>query len=401
MKLAIAFPSTIRGGAEEHALTLASAAVKEGWQVYAAFPNTQETASLIEAFQAVGVDYRELNIADTNVRELKKVGDYLPQLARTLALLVKIKPDVVQLNLPYPDRCFGSLLACGLLKIPTAVVFQLVPPQFSLTPTILKVHAWARKRNQQWIAISQNNRRLLCDYFQLSQDQLTLIYNGTKIASDANDDSPQEIVKLRDRVREELGLSKTSKLLLTVGRLSAQKGYHDLIPIVAPIVSEFPEVKFIWVGEGEKKESLVKQAKLCGVAEHILFLGYRSDVARLLKAADLFVFPTYFEGLPFAPIEALANGLPIVASNASSLPEIVEDKVSGLLFPVGDKEKLLESILWALRNPEAMQEMACKAKLRARNFSQEKMIKDYIEVWQALSGKSLSFHYPSKLNNEG
>jgi glycosyltransferase involved in cell wall biosynthesis len=309
----------------------------------------------------------------------------LPQLARTIAFLLKIKPDVIQLNLPYPDRCLGPLIACGLLKIPTAVVFQLVPPQFSLTPTILKIYNWARARNQQWIAISNNNRQLLCDYFKLSQEQLWCIYNGTKNKSNFINCTPQEIAKLRSQVRQELGLSEDSKLLLTVGRLSTQKGYQDLPPIIAPIVEEFPQVKFVWVGEGEEKEFLRKQVKKYGVENSVLFLGYRSDVPRLLKAADLFVFPTYFEGLPFAPIEAVAHSLPMVTSNASSLPEIIEDKVHGLLFPVGNRDRLRESLLWALRNPESMQEMARNAKQQADKFSQEKMIQAYLDVWQKLA----------------
>lgn len=123
MKLLIMFPSTIRGGAEEYALTIASAAAKKGWEVHAAFPKTQETASLILDIEKSGVHYYALNISGSYVQGLKKVGEYLPQLARTIALLLKIKPDTIHLTLPYPDQCLGPLLACGFLRIPTAAVF--------------------------------------------------------------------------------------------------------------------------------------------------------------------------------------------------------------------------------------------------------------------------------------
>jgi glycosyltransferase involved in cell wall biosynthesis len=83
--------------------------------------------------------------------------------------------------------------------------------------------------------------------------------------------------------------------------------------------------------------------------------------------------------------EALAYGLPIVSSDASGIPEIVEDKVHGLLFPVGNRDRLRESLLWALRNPESMQEMARNAKQQADKFSQEKMIQAYLDVWQKLA----------------
>ncbi|WP_244329404.1 glycosyltransferase family 4 protein [Tolypothrix sp. PCC 7910] len=102
------------------------------------------------------------------------------------------------------------------------------------------------------------------------------------------------------------------------------------------MVEEFADVKFIWIGEGEQHKYLFKKLKECGLEDNVLFLGYRSDISRLLKAADIFVFPTHFEGLPFAPIEAMAHDPPIVASDASSIPELIEDKVHGLLFSVGN-----------------------------------------------------------------
>ena len=387
MKLLTILPSMMRGGAEEHALTLASAAAQKGWTVYAAFPPTNETASLVEDFQAKGIQYHPLSIENARPHRFQDVGQYLPQLARTIALLVKLKPDIVQVNLPCPDQCLGSIIACGLLKIPTTVVFHLIATRFIFSASVLKVYAWARARNQQWIAISNHNRKFICESFQVSSNNILLIYNGTKVTSDFIDCTPEQITSLRSQMRQELGLSQNSKLLLTVGRLNSQKGYQDLVPIVASVIREFPEVKFIWVGEGEEKEDLIQQVRKCGVEEHVLFLGYRSDVPRLLQAADLFVFPTYYEGLPFAPIEAMAHSLPIVASDASSLPEILEDKVHALLFPVGNRDRLQQSLLWALRNPDAMQEMARQAQIRAEDFSQAKMIKDYLDLWQKLGSK--------------
>jgi glycosyltransferase involved in cell wall biosynthesis len=386
MKLLIIFPSTFRGGAEKYALTLAQAAVKKGWDVCVGFPKTEETISLIEDFQKIQVGYHALQIADTGIRELKKIDKYLPHLARTLALLIKTKPDVVQIILPYPDRCLGSIIACALLKIPTVVRFALVPVKFSITPTISKVYAWAKKRNQQWIAISENNRQLISNYFQIPKEEILRIYNGTKVESNYLNLSEQEIADLRSQVRQELGLAQTSQILLTVGRLSTQKGYQDIIPIATSIINEFPNVKFIWVGDGEEQENLLEKVRKIGIEEQVLFLGYRSDVPRLLKAADIFLFPTYYEGgQSFALAEAMVYGVPIVSSNASGIPEIIEDKIHGLLFQVGDRDRLRESLLWALKNLESMQEMARNAEQHASNFSQQKMIQAYFDVWHKLA----------------
>jgi glycosyltransferase involved in cell wall biosynthesis len=211
------------------------------------------------------------------------------------------------------------------------------------------------------------------------------IYNGAKVTSTEIDGNQEERTTLRHQVRQELGISETARVALTVGRLDSQKGYNDLIPVVPHIIIEFPEVRFVWVGEGKQRDYLVNQVRDYGVEDKVLFLGYRSDVPRLLKSADLFVFPTHYEGLSFALAEAMTHGLPMVTSNASSIPEIIEDKVHGLLFRAGDSCDLLEAIRWALRHPDQMQEMAQQAQLRVQEFSQEKMIQQTLEVWQQLS----------------
>ena len=181
MKLLSIFPSTTRGGAENYALTIASAAAKEGWDVQAAFPKTQGTASLIQDFQKNGITYYPLNIAPVGGRHFKLFREHLPHFFKTISLLTKLKPEAVHLSLPWPERGVDTILACGQLKIPTIVVFQLFPHLYSYSSSRLKAYAWARSRNQQWVAISENNRQFICESFQLSTNQVSLIYNGTKI----------------------------------------------------------------------------------------------------------------------------------------------------------------------------------------------------------------------------
>ena len=100
-----------------------------------------------------------------------------------------------------------------------------------------------------------------------------------------------------------------------------------------------------------------------------------------MKAADLFVFPTYFEGgQSFVGSEAMAYNLPIITSDASGIPEIIDNKVHGLLFSKGDKEQLKQAIFWALKKPQAMQEMSKNAAMRLQDFSEEKMTKETLKI---------------------
>ncbi len=390
MRLLLIFPSTQRGGVEAYALTIATAAAKHGWEVYTAFPNTEGTASLIQDFQVQGVNYHHLEISEKSTNKLTAVVKHFLHLLRTVLLLLKIKPDIIQINLPWCDRCLGSILACGLLKIPTLVVFHLIPSQISISRIRLKLYAWGRARNQQWMAISKHTCKLVSESFKIPLEQVLCIYNGTKLIASTNSSDREDINTLRIQVRQELGLPETSQIALTVGRLHPQKGHIDLIPAIPHIIKEFPEVRFVWVGDGELREQLKHQVQEYGVEHQVLLVGYRCDIPRLLKSADMFVFPTHYEGQPFALLEAMAHGLPIVASDTSAIPEVIENQIHGLLFRTGDSCDLLENLRTAFRNPEFIQKIAQNASLRVQEFSEQKMIEETLMILSQFSCSCLS-----------
>ena len=294
MRLLIIFPSANRGGAENYALTIASAAVNEGWEIHAAFPKTEKTASLIQDFQDHGISYHALDIAPVGGRRFKLIREHLPQFFKTLVLLTRLKPDAIQLTFPWAYYGFDSLLAAGFLKIPTLVTFQLYPRRFFYSNGKIQAFAWARSRNQKWVAISENNRRFISESFEVPAAEISLIYNGTQINSAQSHLTQAQTDQLRQAIRQELGIPLKSPILLTVARLSRIKGYAELIEVVPAIIKEFPDVKFVWVGEGNLREYLIKRAETLGVEDNVLLLGYRLDVPKLLKSADLFVFPTPF-----------------------------------------------------------------------------------------------------------
>lgn len=407
MKLLVIFPSTQRGGVEEYSLKIASAACHEKWEVHGAFPETAGTASLIKDFTEKEITYHPLEIAEVSIPSWEEISEKnlgilsilpslivprlqfdlskLPHFLRSLLLLLQIQPDVVMINLPWPDYGMGSILACGLLKIPTLVVFQLIPAPLSLSNIKQKLYTWARKRKQEWLGVSQNNCQFICESFKIPIDELHCIYNGAK---EFTYKKPENLIELRTQVRQELGLSATSKIALTVARLSSQKGYDYLIPTIPHLCKEFPELKFVWVGDGEQREFLVNLVKEYGVHDRVLFLGHRSDVPRLLQGADLFVFPTHYEGQPFAVLEAMGYGLPVIASATNGIPEVIENHVHGLLTRTGDSCDLLEAIRWALRNPQAMEAMAKKSQLRVQDFSEEKMIQETLALLDTMVSRN-------------
>jgi glycosyltransferase involved in cell wall biosynthesis len=414
MRLLVIIPSRERGGAEEYALKVATAAARQ-WEVHAAVPTTKGTESLIADFKARGIACHLLDITEKHflatkeeplwktvrylhdgpvlrsvsafersLRTFKEGSRAIGQVVRTLSLLVRVRPDVILLDICWGTFGMGILLGCGLLRIPTAVVFQLYPFPFSFRKLRTNAYRWARARNQKWITVSENNRKLICDSFQARLEEILRIYNGVEVSPPQPEFEAEGNGSFRREVRWELGLPETARLALTVGRLERQKGYDLLIPAIPHIGKEFEDVWFVWVGEGQQRDILLRQLKDYRITERVKLLGRRSDVQRLMRSADLFVFPTRYEGNPFSLLEAMAHGLPIVTSNASGIPEIVQDGLHGVLFREGDSCDLLEALRWALGHPSQMQEMARKASERVLEFSEDKMVEQTLQVLQQL-----------------
>lgn len=394
MKFLMLLPSSVRGGVEEYALKIMVAASQQGWEVHAAFPQTEQTRSLIEDLTAKGIQYHHLAIAEGEPTQL----GWIIRFWRTLVLLLKLRPEVAQIVLPWIDRGFGSIMACGLLRLPLVVRFGLLPPYpVHQGNRRIQLANWARARNQQWVAVSHINRKLISESFQMPLEELRCIYNGTR--SITIDPDSESIHLIRQQVRQELELPETAQLAITVGRLAEQKGHTYLIPAIPHLSQEFPDLRFVWIGDGEERGNLGNQLQSYGVADRVLLLGYRSDVAKLLTAADLFIFPTCFEGHPSALLEAMAHRLPIVASNTSSIPEIIEHGVQGLLFRSQDSCDLLETLRWALRHPQDMQIMARNAQQRTQQFSVEKMFEETLGLLQSLAAQN-TLDQPASLLNE-
>ena len=379
MKLLIIFPSTQRGGAEEYTLKIARGVLQSGWEVHTAFPKTSETLSLIDDFTRQDIKYHQLNIADVGDNKFASFKVSLLRLSTTYQLLLKIKPDVVLLNLPAHHLGFIVLWLCGLLRIPTAVVFHLIAFPASFSPNKLRAYHWAKARNQKWITISDYNRKYLAREFNLDPQEFYCIYNGIE-----RDIARLDRDRLRSKIRKDLKTTKTSQLILTVARLHPQKGHDYLIPIIPEIIAKFPQVRFVWVGDGEYRTYLTDLLEKYQVKPYVSFLGYRDDIPDLLTAADIFLFPSYQEGLPFAILEAMVHSVPIIASDTGGIPEAIDRDRNGLLFSTGNSQELLQQLQWALNHPERMAQMAEAAKADVEKFSAAKMLEDTEKVLERL-----------------
>lgn len=182
-----------------------------------------------------------------------------------------------------------------------------------------------------------------------------------------------------------LDLPAGSRLLVTVGRLTVQKGHQYLIEAATEIVAACPEAHFLFVGEGELRESLQRQVQEANLASHIHFLGNRRDVPALLAAAEMFVQPSLWEGLSIALLEAMAAAKPIVATTVSGANEVMTSGETGLLAPPGDSQALAGAIIRFLNDPTQAQAMGQAAHTRVVTcFSAQHQTQEHLILFRQL-----------------
>lgn len=187
----------------------------------------------------------------------------------------------------------------------------------------------------------------------------------------------------RNKMRREWCVG-SGPLLLTVARLTEQKGHRFLIEALPALVAEWPSLICVFVGEGECRESLRALAREKGVEQFCRFAGARNDVVDWYAAADVVVLPSLSEGFPFVVLEALAMSRPVVATRVGGVPEIIHDGSTGLLVPSRNPQALESAVrkvlldpAWAVRMGQAGQK-----EVTAR-FTVGKMVQDTVKVFEA------------------
>lgn len=168
--------------------------------------------------------------------------------------------------------------------------------------------------------------------------------------------------------------------ILMVGRLADGKGFDVLLEALEQLPAE--ELSVYLVGDGPQREALEREIERRGFKDTVALLGYRSDVPAIMAACDVFVLPSYREGTPRVITEAMASGLPVVATDIAGIPEQVADGHSGYLIPPGDETALANRLEELVTSRERRQAFGTAGRERVTRFSDEQMIADLEAVYQ-------------------
>jgi len=224
------------------------------------------------------------------------------------------------------------------------------------------------------VAVSENVRERL-RRFAIPSRKITVIQNGVDTARFAS---------ARPVLRHELNLDGRT-VIGVVGRLSSEKGHKFLLRAAPRLIEEFPTVALVFIGSGPEQPALESLTRELNLQDRVFFAGFRRDMPQVYASIDILVLPSLEEGLPLTVLEAMAAGLPILASRVGDIGKIIVSGVSGLLIEPGSTDGLYGALVQLLRDPALRDTLRANARATVNSsFSVQRMAAQYLELYASV-----------------
>jgi glycosyltransferase involved in cell wall biosynthesis len=266
----------------------------------------------------------------------------------TLPALLKVidrkKIDVLHLH-GYGATTFGRL-AGAMRRLPIILHEH---ANLTDTPWFQKVADTALEPfTDIALAVSRSTADFVITARRIPARKVKVVYLGVPLEEFSRERSEEEI----RRAREELGIVPGDFAIGTVTRLHESKGNSYLVDAARLVLNERPYARFFVVGEGPLREPLEQQARALDLGERFVFVGFAKDVARVVSAFDVSVFPSLWEGTPLTVFEALAMGKAIVATDADGLVDVLTHEKDAIIVPKRDAPALAAGLIRTIDEPE-------------------------------------------------
>jgi glycosyltransferase involved in cell wall biosynthesis len=325
------------GGTEHATLRIARAAAERGYRNIAFY--REDSPVVGEFFRHAGLETAPYELAELSARRP------LPFVRNTLALRNAFRAHGVDLvHCADIDAALQVAPAGRLAGVP--VLCHIRNPWTSM----MRREALVLSTVDTFVFVSQDTWSTFA--YPVGASRGRVLYDGLDVQAVPDQAS-------RADVRRELGIAEGVPVIGMTARVSEQKDYMTLARAAKRVLDVVPDARFVIVGDHERHAAhrehfalVQRELERLGVAHAFIFTGFRSDVARVMGAFDVFVLSTHFEGLPLVILEAMAMQIPVVATAVNGIPELITSDSVGLLAPHEDDETLAGHLLGLLRDPE-------------------------------------------------
>ncbi|MCK5595328.1 glycosyltransferase [bacterium] len=359
------------GGAQEHTRILCAGLNKDRYRVVV----VTRPGSIVSHYREQGFEVVPVELRDNPGSTFKLLG-----------IIKRYKIHIIHTHNMLADRrgCVAGWL--GRVPVVVTTIHTLMNTnrfgEQKRGTSIYQYNFLLKHVSKKIIALSKEVKRHTQKELNLGDDRISLIHNASDLSK------LNKIVNKQEK-KKEFGIDEDCCVVGTVGRLVELKGYPYLVKAAALILKKFPEkLKFLIVGDGYMSHELKTLAKDLGIADKIIFAGQRRDVSEILHILDIFVLPSYYEGLPRSIIEAQACGVAVVATNVGGTPEVVINDKTGILVPSKDEKTIAKAVIDLLTNKDKAKRMgAAGRELVLKQFDAPVFIKRTEDLFEGLIRK--------------
>ncbi len=352
------------GGAEKYIYLLATGLKREHFEPALVMNSGPALETLREWMTGAGIETHEVSL--NLPHSLEGTGGFV-------RLLRSLKPDLFHMNLPGPYSAQHSLVAplarfAGVRRIVTT-------EHLPMWPSFRKGRI-LKSLGTRWvdrvITVSNDNRKHLVSAHGVAPGKIRVVYIGIPDPGSGSGAG----------TREELGLERNDVLLAIVGALDGRKGHETAFKAIKRLPGKF---HLVVVGEGDRENDYRRIVTGLGIRERVHFLGQRDGVSSILRDVDLLVHPSSIDATPYVIIEAMAAGLPVIASGIYGIPELVSSGVTGLLIESGNDKALYAGVTGLFSDGDRLEKMGIEARERYKSrFMIEQCVTKTIEVYGEL-----------------
>jgi len=361
MRIAIITDSLRTGGAEGQAVLTAGELRRRGHH-----------AELISYHP--GNDFSEY-IRTRGIRWVRIEAGGLLRIGRIRALAAHLRDGRFDIA-----HCFGAFpsitgsLAAALVGVPPVGACRV---EYRESASLRIAHKTVDRFVARWVVNSQGIADTFMRATGIQPDKCVVVYNGIDLETFRSSLGPAQ-------AKERIGVDPGDNVVSIIAQLRPQKNHPLFLELASRILSSRSDVRFLVVGDGTLRPSLEDRARSLGIADRVLFLGNRGDVADILSATDVSVLTSHYEGLANALVESMAMKVPVVTTDYLGADEIVTDGRDGFIVARGDGAALADKVCSLLDNPELCQSMGrCGRQAVETRFSAQAMCRNLLSVYES------------------